>query len=888
MSTKPTEKLNITKIQDLYFSDDKNKFVWDEDTKDFIQHSVIYGGNGSGKSTIAAMLNDIDKYGKKNLCLNGPISQDNIKVFTKEYMNNNLYLNKSNNQDDKGIELKPIHQVSFSKEAKEANTKLDLINEKLEEYTKSKEENKTRIQNFLTDLARSIKARMRESGINSHSELKSNTLEPKIIQWDKELAELKERYNAENIKTEISDIEKFFESPNKDKVAIIEKTVGSLENKRNNLNNIIKDTNLILNKVDVSPSEVDKVISNTIFNNWVKEGYDIHSKHPNDGKCIFCTNELPGNRMDKLKKYFEQSFDDHKKEIEEQLTKIKQDKINIPVLGENDPGNKLFEDSSKEYNEKVFQLREDVNAYNKILETLYDLLEKKKKSMMERLEFSGEVPPLKLEERVEAVDEIAKKHNDDVDKIDDIKKEKEEKALKLMILENNNYTTYKELDGHRGELADNISEKTNEKNQSLEVIKKYDVCVSEINKRMEKCFGHSNISFAPSDTIEGRYTILRDNLPAENLSEGEKNIIALIYFSYTLDDKSLKKNQLCVVFDDPITCFDTENFYYAIELIAQMIIKSSVNQSIILTHNLNLIDRIWYRWPAGGHTKFFHINSKQESKELRTFTMKEMDEKWLEGISDYNFVFQQVYSYHQHYTKTGTLSNEQKKELINPLRRLLEAVTDFCFPNITKFEDRIEKFLFDNNETILNKMAEELDANTLLNILHAGSHCKSPIKKYRKGDEYYDKIPDALVLTMDTIKKYLSLHDKGMREWSNSYFKDHKSNSGPNKNKQATEKSSNNIIEHDVSVTNEVNGRESKEDYQLEVNDKELNDDRNNGNGSIDEGSEIDKEVVDTETSYTPPQKQSPDDVNSNEKVLDKSDQLRLDLSNDNKSKPLH
>ena len=122
MSYKESKNLNVLSVKNLHIAGDNIEFQWEQDAGEFRQYNVIYGRNGSGKSTITRMFDNINEYGNNNLQLSGSASQDNIRVFSREYVNKNLYFNEiDNDAGEPGIKL---IDVGFGKKAKKAN---DLI-----------------------------------------------------------------------------------------------------------------------------------------------------------------------------------------------------------------------------------------------------------------------------------------------------------------------------------------------------------------------------------------------------------------------------------------------------------------------------------------------------------------------------------------------------------------------------------------------------------------------------------------------------------------------------------------------------------------------------------------------------------------------------------------
>lgn len=108
-------------------------------------------------------------------------------------------------------------------------------------------------------------------------------------------------------------------------------------------------------------------------------------------------------------------------------------------------------------------------------------------------------------------------------------------------------------------------------------------------------FGFNNFRIV-EDANEGYYRILReDGTPAqENLSEGERTFITFLYF-YQLIQGSTSKDQVAapriVVFDDPVSSLDSKILFIVSQLILKLFSKSelkklNIRQLFIMTHNV--------------------------------------------------------------------------------------------------------------------------------------------------------------------------------------------------------------------------------------------------------------------------------------------------------------
>ncbi len=96
------------------------------------------------------------------------------------------------------------------------------------------------------------------------------------------------------------------------------------------------------------------------------------------------------------------------------------------------------------------------------------------------------------------------------------------------------------------------------------------------------------------------FAFLRNGQPAKDLSEGERNAIALLHFLRSFDtlDRSGRLSRACVVIDDPVSSLDQDAILSAFGFLKQRLLTASQSpacaQFILLTHNFDFF-RLWKR-----------------------------------------------------------------------------------------------------------------------------------------------------------------------------------------------------------------------------------------------------------------------------------------------------
>ena len=157
-----------------------------------------------------------------------------------------------------------------------------------------------------------------------------------------------------------------------------------------------------------------------------------------------------------------------------------------------------------------------------------------------------------------------------------------------------------------------------------------------INIRLDHCENDEKLYYLRHSNKED------GNLTVKDISEGERNILALLFFYFELykdklQDKPKEEIKL-ILLDDPISSLDEGNRIYVLEIVKH-ILKSKFEQIFIFTHSWNDFCDITYGVHTGesnGGYEFFEV-----TKDSNSHSSIDMIEK--PAISPYNVLFREVY-----------------------------------------------------------------------------------------------------------------------------------------------------------------------------------------------------------------------------------------------------
>lgn len=167
-----------------------------------------------------------------------------------------------------------------------------------------------------------------------------------------------------------------------------------------------------------------------------------------------------------------------------------------------------------------------------------------------------------------------------------------------------------------------------------------------------------------------QHTLLGIDLTIDDISEGECNLLALVYFYYEMlgeDQKSLKDSIDVVIIDDPATSMDDENRFYILELVKSVIDNKGL-QSFILTHSWHDFCDLSYGRNEQQGVKKFEITKMRGESAI---------EKSRSEVSPYKKLYKEVYDFSQ--MNLSDVSSDQALHMPNTMRRVLEEYIRFNF-----------------------------------------------------------------------------------------------------------------------------------------------------------------------------------------------------------------
>lgn len=554
--------------------------------------NFIYARNGSGKSTLSKAI-----YNQKQ-------SEFEVHVFNGF----DSLIGENENLDAFSLAVNASEKEEEIKELKEKITKteqdLSLVKKLLVEKNGENEEptlydeclEKSRvfneqdrkIQNFYKDSARTIS-----------------------LKTDPVIVDNPRSYNKKNFESEIKSACRLEETDINLYRKILQgvpKEIARISEKKINFENYIKAVNEIISSKVVERVLIDR-LDNQRKINFAKEGLEIHKE---ENICSFCGNELSDEVLIELERYFSA---DEVKELQNRI-KVGKEKItnllNEIAVNDKISTDDFFPNLKDEVEKESEKVNESLAEQKSYLEILLKTLEQKESNLFvesEKLELF--VPNNVNYAEINRLIEI---HNKNVLDIKNKQKEARD-AIRYheikLLLENFQYDVqierltvlksekeekelvYSQKEDKKKELEQNLAEYRSQVDKLKPKAEKE--AIERINKKLRLKVSWE-LDHVDDDNL-GYYRIKEGERyrSVKQLSTGEKNVIAFLYFIERLEEvKEGSRKKKIIVFDDPMSSNDDKMQYliiWELQRLYQGKDRDKFNEDrdimVILTHNIH-------------------------------------------------------------------------------------------------------------------------------------------------------------------------------------------------------------------------------------------------------------------------------------------------------------
>lgn len=485
---------------------------------------------------------------------------------------------------------------------------------------------------------------------------------------------------------------------------------------------------------------LDTLLAHPEATSWVQDGQLLHERLDT---CLFCGQLLPEGRLHNIEQHFSDEVARLQRELDELSGELGSLTVNCDALVRRIPTRGLlFDDLRSDFDEAAQGLRDQMDALKGWADELLQRLKNKRANVLNIVD-STVVEALAIDGS--AMDAVCRNHNNRVTQ-----------HGQLLA------STAHEIEGHHLKAEEEEVDKqtaavTAAKAKQSSAQARIDEIENEIaalqsvegdptpsadvlTREVARLLGRTGLSFQARD---GRYVVTRDGQPAIGLSVGERSAIALVHFLEGVARRDLSKGKPIVVIDDPVSSLDSNVFMGISTYIWTATLNDEVEQLILLTHNFDLFKQ-WdiqleslHRgagMPARFPTSLYELKSQHITLNGQT-RRRPVLIKWPESgavrkkiRSSYHHAFISVVDAKKKLAASDSLENRLDAQLLFPnvIRRILESFLAFKRPEwVGDFTASMR-----NAAQLLVDSGYKGDADALRQQLtryaHAYSHSETP------------------------------------------------------------------------------------------------------------------------------------------------------------------
>ena len=551
--------------------------------------NLIYGLNGTGKSTLSGFLYNTRDSRYSDCEMEGLRSTDRVLVYNQQFITDNFYETENIN----GIFTLSKENKAATQAIGNARKELAKLSDEKLKITNDKAASEKKYQKQIQDFQKEVwKIKTEYSGGDRVLEyclekMKGNKEVLFNYLLEIPLSEEKIEYTVETLKQEVSELQESEEKEN----YISEISFGVKHIEESPLL-----SKVIVGNKNSSVSGLIELLGNS---KWVDEGIQYVHMDGEVADCPFCQQKTVSKMFyNKLKDYFDESYKMDKAEIERLLHEY-EDLMNRGLeCIETKKKNSFFKKREKEIEVCT------ANIHKVLVENIGKLRDK--------LQNPGDVVLLQsvskyeaqINEMIHSANDEIKAYNDKIENIKDslaaIKKKfwalmRREYASVVELYRNAEKTYKEELEKYQRALEKNQGDETIQRNiidQNQKRTVNIDEAVTNIKNGLTD-IGITDFTIEKYSDDEALYHLKRDGVGGnvfKTLSEGEKMVISFLYFIELCKGENKTNSGVTnkiIVIDDPISSLSHIYVFNVGRLIHNEFLRTSkYDQIFVLTHSL--------------------------------------------------------------------------------------------------------------------------------------------------------------------------------------------------------------------------------------------------------------------------------------------------------------
>lgn len=712
---------------------------------DFPLFNVIYGWNYSGKTTLSRLFRSLEigklhpdySHARFEILNSDDTQHDhtfttpcNIRVYNEDFRKEHLFWDETDGF--RPILILGAENISRQKELEEKEESRNKTDEEYKSFVSEMQSIDDKISRAETECARQI---VKELPVGRFDR---RNLRPIISAWN---GILPAPLNATEIQEERAKV-----------------TAEQKDELPNFYINIDSITKLWRNSVDLLTKQLGIVatipylVDHPDIAVWVERGRQLH-----EGKthCEFCEGRIHPDRAAALNAHFSDAFEHLKKEIETAINDLAIRRVDFS--GNAYVKSAFYPDLHEEHAIASQALRQARETFNGDLNKLIEALRKKFDNPFTVISTPTTTPDLTpLLNAIQRFQKLIDTNNGRTRRFTSLRA----KAITTLT---NHYTAEAMRRVNRFVLQEQkavqevaAQKKLNELTALNAEISALQVELSNavqgaeaINDTLRRFFGKTDIQVKV--TSEDRFLLMRGQIPARNLSEGERTAIAFCYFITKLFENGNKLSQTIVYIDDPISSLDAHHLLHVSAFIRNIFYRRNeaaprheclAKQIFISTHNHDFFSLMldWVKKMPQSTARSWMIE-RTESNGHATSRLIECPESIRKYRSEYLFLFQKIFEY----SKNPQSGHQEIFNIGNMTRRFIEGYSSFKYMEHSNIDSSIDRLIVD-----------PVDAERARKFMHFYSHTLT-----RSGGMFFPDMSEAQAvvnLILEAVKSQDSIH----------------------------------------------------------------------------------------------------------------------------------
>lgn len=711
--------VRIIKVQRFTHGGCLGDFMWPSELHDFAGLNLIYGWNGTGKTSISRFFRSLQLAERPAACT-GTIETDNavlssdafpssdfaIRVFNREFVDRVVL--GTEGRDVPFIFVVGEENAELQQELDKLRVGLSRDTERVDQLDSAARRSQKALERHCADHASQVKERLRSAGSkNKYNNFNRSDYQEamKRLAGDSSSAHTRlssgdRRALERKILTQPMDVLRPAAYRSPDLAGARERVVALLG-------------------CTAASDAIDQLRADPPVEGWVEKGLGLHRSRRSDS-CLFCAQPLPPDRLARLGAHFNDAYVTLVEALENELSALAS--ADAPSFAADLPREgALYPDLHERFSEGLERVSSVDAAVRRCLAELKEALTLKRSSLHEPQEL-GSVEVVDTAEAVALLNACVEEHNDRCRDFD-----REVSAARHSLAQDHyaaSLDQYNEVlrasvaaEADHGEARERVLDARRRVRELERSLVSHRAPAEELNEDLRKYLGHGGIVLEPEET---GYSILNRGEGTANLSEGERTAIALLYFLKSLGDERFDLEQGVVVLDDPVSSLDDNALFAAFGFIRERTRRAG--QLIILTHNFNFfrLVRNWFmqknvqarRQREPEPAEFFMLERTIVGGAMRA-VLTILDPLLRDFESDYQYLFSRIA---QEAESSESRPLEYNYAFPNMARRLLESFLAFRQPG--------------NHDGLSSKMARvDYDPSAkarIVGFVHGYSHLESP------------------------------------------------------------------------------------------------------------------------------------------------------------------